>query len=153
MLENSLADNTPPAPKRRGKGPGRPPLPADERRDRRVEVFLSVSEVEQLSNASDATGLKLPAFIRSAALGLRPKARVPLADVKLSGDLKRLGNLFDQIAHNANAGRITGVDAATVNEWSAYLDRLSSVLLGANYRDCNPPADSRNGYEDQAVDS
>jgi hypothetical protein len=47
-----------------------------------------------------------------------------VADVRLSGDLKRLGNVLDQLARAANSGRVVGVSAADLTGLSDRLDSL-----------------------------
>ena len=123
------AHNTQPVPSGTGRRPGRPTLPPGDKRLKRVEVFFSESELAEIAVSATATALACPAFIRAAALGLRPRARVPVADVRLSGDLKRLGNVLDQLARAANSGRVVGVSAADLTGLSDRLDSLSATLL------------------------
>ena len=121
--------STRPAPQGREKRPGRPALPPSERRSHRVEVFLSPDEFARVTEAAAAAAMAPPAFLRSAALGVRVRARAPVADAKLSGDLKRIGNLFDQLARAANSGRVVIVKPDDLAALSGRLDDLAARLL------------------------
>lgn len=120
---------TPAASERRRKVPGRPSLPPESRRVRRVEVFFSEAELVEVAKAAEAVGATTPAFIRSAAMGTRIKARVPLSDVRLTGDLKRIGNVLDQLAKAANAGRVVSVLPADLTSLSDRLDAVALAIL------------------------
>jgi hypothetical protein len=132
--------STPPAQGREKKRGGRPALPEAERRGRRYEVFVSPSEDAALIEGAAALGQSVPAFLRDAGLRRRPRPRVPVADARLSGDLKRVGNLLDQLAAAANSGRIVNVATETLEELSAVCDVLAAALLTG----------PRNDYEEGA---
>jgi hypothetical protein len=54
------------APKR---GPGRPPLPAEQRRSRRVSPAFTAKELELLEARAEFAGVPVAEFVRLSALG------------------------------------------------------------------------------------
>lgn len=54
---------------------GRPPLPADERRDQRVTFKLTDAEMEALQSDAEREGLPVPVYARALVLRRNEKPR------------------------------------------------------------------------------
>ena len=79
---------------------GKPSLPPDQRRSRKVWVHLTESEKEAVKEAAERAGLSISEFARRAGLGREipsmedRKARLEL--MKINGDLGRMEGLLKQ---------------------------------------------------------
>lgn len=83
------------------------------RRPRVLRVRFSDAELAAATENAVAAGRTLAAYIRDMATRGRPgrsRASQIVAELsKLGGALGRVGNNINQIAHEANAGRLPGV--------------------------------------------
>lgn len=70
-----------PAKKRR---PGRRPMPADQRRSTKIEMFLTAADKEAIGRAADAASVSLSDFARAATLA----AAAPAAAKAKSAEAK-----------------------------------------------------------------
>lgn len=122
-----------PSPARRGT----------EQRLRRVQVGvrLSVDEKALVDTHAAASGLTAPDFLRRAGLGGRARLRTPAetgdravaAALRIvAGQVGKVGNNLNQVAHAANiavlAGEAASPDMAALSEVAAALDGLRTDL-------------------------
>jgi hypothetical protein len=90
------------------RSPGRPPLPAEERRRHRVALHLSSLEFSFLHQRADRLGLPAHVLARSLAIhGQVSVPRVPRANYAVVGQLGRLANLLKQALRHVQAGRLS----------------------------------------------
>lgn len=106
-------------------------------RNKQVLVRLSDAEFAQLAARSDRAGFARAAFLRAAALGEtgpRAQRRPPVDHValrRLLGELGRVGNNINQIAHALNAGE--GHEPAELREaLRAYLQLRDAIFTALN---------------------
>src|SRR3954463_2796552 len=91
--------------KRREETPrplGRPRKSTDEQRSDVIGV--RVSKRERAIIEKNADGRELSAFLRQAGLAQQPRARVPLANREIAGNLSRYGNNLNQLVRRAHPG-------------------------------------------------
>ena len=86
--------------------PGRPALPAERRRVCRLTLRLNPTEVVALRRLAAQACLPAAAYARRAALrrGAPPRA-VPVAAIRIVGQLGRLANNLNQLTKLAHQGR------------------------------------------------
>ena len=106
----------PGGPARRGRG-GRPPLPADQRRDVRIDIDLSASELAQITAAASAASLPVRSWIRARALRDRAPAQSHSADLRtMWRESATLQSNYNQLVARLNelhaAGELTTSAAA-----------------------------------------
>ena len=133
MRKKSDEAHTPPL---GGKGRGgRPAVADDMRRVHRVEVYLSVQEIEAIKNSAEAARLKTPAFMRSAALGLKIAPTPSLFDVEKSRELTLVANNLARIIRAVAQGRVVVADVAEIVQLRILVDAIAGRLLGVR-NDC-----------------
>lgn len=109
--------------------PGRSRSGSQKRRQRSISVGFEPLELDAVDERAEAAGLSRAAYIRTAVLGhpgLRAVPRPPVEKKLLGqavGQLGRVGNNLNQLAHHANAGRM--LDAGSV---APLLDEVRAVL-------------------------
>lgn len=111
------------------RGPA--PLADDQRRTRRVSVYLTPAEHERL--AANAAGRGVADVLRRAALGrsLAAAPQVPEVNREAWRTLARAVGNLNQLAHHAHAGDV--VDAAVraeLAEVRALVEQLRKELVG-----------------------
>ena len=111
--------------------PGRPRRPADKLRSERIRVRLSPSELAFLR--AQAGGRPLTIWVRDLLLG-EPKAgglpMIPAANLKIVGQLAKLGNNFNQFVRLAHTGRFAAQLEPLLRQLYQLLAQLQSELLG-----------------------
>lgn len=85
---------------------------SQKRRQLRVSIGLEPADLDTVDARAEAAGLSRAAYIRAAVLGHPGIRAVPRPHVEKSllgqavGQLGRIGNNLNQLAHQANAGRV-----------------------------------------------
>ncbi len=94
-----------PAPAEERRRRGRPPLPAEERRDRRAVVRLTAAEVLEVADRAASARLAPAVYMRRRALA-EPVRRVVVQRLGAAErrELNRIGVNLNQIARALNAG-------------------------------------------------
>ena len=88
---------------------GRPPLAADQRRDRIVAFRVNEEELALVRDRSAAADCPVSEFVRSLALFARtPAPLVPRANLLVCGELGRIGNNVNQLTKLAHSGQLPG---------------------------------------------
>lgn len=130
----------------RAKGPakGRPPLAPHEKRTHVFEVNVNAPERARLTKLASAVGLPPAVYLRERGLRARlPRAqaigsldvetldavnKLWLAASRLRKELSPIGNNLNQLAHQANAGRLLeGSVLSALAELSPIVERLRLV--------------------------
>ena len=75
------------------------------KRGRVVRMRLSDAELETFRQRAAACGLALSRYIREAALGHAPHAKIGKAEKEAAHQLARVGNNLNQLARHANASQ------------------------------------------------
>jgi hypothetical protein len=90
--------------------PGRPALPPNRLRTRRVNVRLTADEYAVIAARAAGTGLTSTEFLRRAALGTVPRA-VPEVNLEKWVELARLAGLIAQIVRGTREGSVAVIPA------------------------------------------
>jgi len=90
------------------------------RRSIKVTTYVTEAEFVLMHEAAEIAGMTLSAFVRTAAMGSRPKAKPSRVRAKLIRQLAAIGNNLNQLARHANAGRLP--------EGESILHTLSHVM-------------------------
>lgn len=93
-------------------------------RNIRVTVRLTNAEREFVTSGAEACGLSISSFVRRLSLGQRVTAK---ADLRLAGELRRLGGLMKHI-HNETNGAYSEKTALCLKEIAACLRALGMPL-------------------------
>ena len=112
--------------KKRRYGPA--PLPPEKVRGRRVSVYLSDAERELLTDRAQEVGLRLPVYIRDAALDRLPPM-IPALNQEAWVSLSRAAGNLNQIARAVRGG-----EAAQASEVRAALNEFRAALIGGQKR-------------------
>lgn len=124
-------------PRNRPGRPGRPRLPAHQRRTSGLLVRLTQLEHETLRSRAAAARLPLAHYVRTTALSRHLKAsHVPAANLAISGELAAIGNNLNQAVHLAHLGLLTPSLLPTLKELLDMIDRYRRELYGLQ-----PPAE------------
>ena len=108
--------------KKRRYGPA--PLPPEQVRGQRVSVYLSDAERELLTDRAQEVGLRLPVYIRDAALDRLPPM-IPALNREAWVSLSRAAGNLNQIARAVRGG-----EAAQASEVRTALDEFRAALIG-----------------------
>ncbi len=90
---------------------------SQKRRQQRISLGLEPADLDAVDARAEAAGLSRAAYIRAAVLGHPGIRAVPRPHVEKAllgqavGQLGRIGNNLNQLAHQANAGRVLGPEA------------------------------------------
>lgn len=84
---------------------GRPRLAAEDRRDVKIAVFLSLSEEEIVREKCRETYLSLPEFMRRAALNRQVENRKSDFDAEALSELRRCGQNLNQLVRELSLAR------------------------------------------------
>lgn len=97
----------------------RPRSGSQKRRQRRISIGLEPLDLDAVDERAEAAGLSRAGYIRAAVLGhpgIRAVPRPPVEKAQLGqavaqlgqavGQIGRIGNNLNQLAHQANAGRV-----------------------------------------------
>lgn len=112
-----------------GEAPKRSRSGSQKRRQRRVSFGFEPIELDAVDERAEAAGMSRAAYVRAAVLGhpgFRAVPRPPVEKKLLGqavGQLGRVGNNLNQLAHHANAGRM--LDARAI---APVLDEVRDVL-------------------------
>ena len=102
---------------------------SQKRRQRRLSIGLEPLDLDTVDERAEAAGMSRSAYIRAAVLGHPGFRAVPRPSVEKKllglavGQLGRVGNNLNQLAHHANLGRM--LDANSV---APLLDELREVV-------------------------
>ena len=102
----------------------RPRSGSQKRRQRRISIGLEPLDLDAVDERAEAAGLSRAGYIRAAVLGhpgIRAVPRPPVEKAQLGqavaqlgqavGQIGRIGNNLNQLAHQANAGRVLPAEA------------------------------------------
>jgi hypothetical protein len=112
------------------RGPA--PLADDQRRTRRVSVYLTPAEHERLAAAAPA-GRSVADVLRRAGLGRRIEGPPPVPEINREAwrSLARAVGNLNQLAHHANAGEYVGAGLADeLAELREQVQQLRKELVG-----------------------
>lgn len=90
---------------------------SQKRRQQRISLGLEPTDLDVVDERAEAAGLSRAAYIRAAVLGHPGIRAVPRPHVEKAllgqtvGQLGRVGNNLNQLAHQANAGRVLTPEA------------------------------------------
>ncbi len=90
---------------RKHKG-GRPPKEEDDLRRNKVKVGFTDLEFDTVNYKAQQAGLKTSSYIHDAALSAKVRSHINDEQAGLVRDVARLGNNVNQIARQANLGRL-----------------------------------------------
>ncbi|HVT59506.1 MAG TPA: plasmid mobilization relaxosome protein MobC [Thermoanaerobaculia bacterium] len=111
--------------------PGRPALPAEWRRDHPLMLRLTSSEHDVLRRRAALARLPTAVYVREAALRRRSPPRVvPLVNIRMVGQLGRLGNNLNQLTKLAHQGQTSPALLPCLSELLVELRRLRRLLIG-----------------------
>jgi uncharacterized membrane protein YccC len=116
------------------RGPA--PYADDQRRTRRVSVYLTPAEYERL--ADNAAGRSVSDVLRRAGLGrsLEAPPQVPAVNREAWQSLARVVGNLNQLAHHANRGERVGPELADeLAEVRAQVAQLRKELVGDEGQD------------------
>lgn len=107
------------------------PAPLKSRRDlrERFDLYLSPVEIEQVRANAAAARLPMSTFVRRLALGQQIEVPPAAADLARWRELAPLANNLNQIARACNAGRVEGIDPATIDAVAEQVRLLRLELL------------------------
>ena len=89
--------------------------------DARCNVRLTASELSELREAAELSGLSLSEYMRRRALGIAVIARADMTTVR---ELRRLGGLLKRV-HVDSQGAYSAMTAGVLQQISRYLGELS----------------------------
>lgn len=98
--------------------------PSEYRREKRVHTLFTDAEFIQIQSLAEAAGLTVSAYLRSTALGQKPKPKPSRVASELVRELNRIGVNLNQFVRHAHAGR-TPLESAVQN----VLDELLLTLI------------------------
>lgn len=98
----------------------RPKLNETEKKEKKLTVRFRACEMEELLQQSDLSGLSLSELVRRRSLGRQVVAR---SDLKVIGELRRLGGLFKHI-YNETDGRCAHETGPLLEEVRAAITRV-----------------------------
>ncbi len=108
-------------------------LPKERIRDKRVDVYLSQTEIAVIEAKAQEAGLRLAEYLRSSALGQRIHA-LPAANAQLWAELAPTCSNLNQLARSANEGRVINIPANLLIELHNQVQELRMDLLGGPSR-------------------
>lgn len=108
-------------------------LPKERIRERRVDVYLSQTEIALIEAKAKEAGLRLAEFLRAAALGHRIHS-LPVANAQLWAELAPTCSNLNQLARHANEGRVLNIPANLLIELHNQVQALRMDLLGGPSR-------------------
>lgn len=79
--------------------------PSEDRREKRVHVLFTEAEFSYAQQAAEAAGVTVSAYLRSTALGQRPKAKPARVASELVRELNRIGVNLNQFLRMFHRGR------------------------------------------------
>lgn len=106
---------------------GRPQLPPAYRRTASILVRVSPAEHAAITARARETGRPVSRYLREVGVGLRPRVPAGAANAAAVRELGRIGNNLNQLAREANAGRLADLEArveAALAELHAVVGRL-----------------------------
>jgi hypothetical protein len=129
------------APRRHGGG--RPPRPASARHSVPLTTWVKPGELARILHRVAEANLSVSAYLRTAALRvtINPPS-VPRVNLRLLGDLGRVGNNLNQLVHAIHAGRAAPGLLTVLNELLVMLQTVRRELIGLQ----SPPRD-REGHQ------
>lgn len=80
--------------------------PTEQRREKRVHALFTEAEFCQVQDLAEAAGLTVSAYLRSVALGRRPKAKPTRVASELVRELNRVGVNLNQLTRLAHEGKL-----------------------------------------------
>jgi hypothetical protein len=126
-------------------------MPGSETRQRNLAITIRLSETEHrmLHGRAHMSGLSMGGYLRKAALGKAgPRSKRPPAAERdelrrLKGELGRVGNNLNQIAHALNTGTAPapGELETALAELAAVHESVRRALGGGREEDEPPPRD------------
>jgi hypothetical protein len=122
---------------RRGR-PGRPRTTDAERRDLAVRVRVSPGELASLHESARAAGLAVSSYLRGVGLRHRVRAARSALDLRLLGELNRLGNNFNQFLVLTYTHRAPDALAPTVESLRLLLETILAALSSESSREESP---------------
>lgn len=121
------------------KKTGPKPKPAAEYRSHRVSIYLTDDEFDHVhdvlkletSTHNSTVGRAMADHFRRSSAHQEP-AKLPAPAVNLVAwqELARLAGNLNQLAKNANSGRITGINSQQIDDLAAAVEVLRNDLLG-----------------------
>lgn len=101
---------------------------------KRMDIYLDDAELDQIRANAATARLPVSTFVRRVALRKQIDVPPPLVDVQRWRELAPLASNLNQIARACNAGRVEGIDLATIGALAEQVRLLRLELLGANLR-------------------
>jgi hypothetical protein len=92
-----------------------------EGRIHKISLRLTDEEYKEVKKNSEIGGMKHSAYVRKRILGYRIKSRL---DLKMIGELRRLGGLL-KLIHNESNGAYSEKTAALLKELQTFVKNLS----------------------------
>jgi hypothetical protein len=107
-----------------------PTDPAHVRRHR-LEIKLSLAEMELLRATARESGIPLRTFVRRCAIGQRLPQPVPKVNVELARELSRVGSNLNQLLHAINSGKAGEPPAVDLLQLQDLLAQVRRQLRGS----------------------
>lgn len=121
--------------RRHGK-PGRPRLPPNEIRERRLGVRLTEEEYWTIRRNAEELGLPVTYYLRARGLNQRPRPRgYPKANLIYYDELNRLGNNLNQLLVLIYSNRAPLGLLSTLRRLQEAVEALKGSLLGCGATD------------------
>lgn len=103
--------------------------PKDRLRDKRLDVYLSSSELAAIQAKAAEAGLRLAEFVRAAALDMKVCA-VSEVNAARWAELAPTCSNLNQLAKHANEGRVVNIPPELLLELHEHVQSLRLALLG-----------------------
>lgn len=114
----------------RPRRPGRPRLPETDCRRLGVLVRVSAPELAQLRESATGAGLAIATYLRAVGLRHRVRPACSPVDLRLVGELNRLGNNLNQLLILTYTHRAPDALAPTVESLRLLLETILAALGG-----------------------
>ncbi len=112
----------------RPRRPGRPRLPETDRRKLGVLVRVSVTELKKLRESATEARLAVASYLRVVGLRHRVRSAQSPFDLRLIGELNRLGNNLNQLLILTYTHRAPSALAPTLESLRLLLESLRALL-------------------------